>query len=650
MASYLPLKSSATASGLAAVAADVFPYCSVLAQRKQGVRLLLLLLFIAFVSASAVSYLLRQSYIRDLNAKHDYIITSASAYLNRELGDVRNIVSLLYHDRDIHQGLKAEEPINTALLAQRFSGFAQSLDTILQIRWLDAQGNERVRVDSNADSVRQLSPSELQNKAGRYYFRDAMQVEPPAVYFSGLDLNVENKAIVRPYQPTLRAGIRTGVSDGKQPGLLLINYDFRRLLESLHTLSVDQSALFIADADGYWILHSQTELEWGHDLGHNDYTLRLQDPVLWQRLTETPVISAEMFSDRLVSALKMNLGQSSNQDGATRIYLMVQTRAEFMSAINWQSIWPGLLLAAVIVLLGGRLLHHDLLQQHQRYLLNRQLQQEKEALEVTNAKLDISLQEQRILQDELVETRKLSALGMMVAGVAHELNTPVGGALMLASTLENHLAELTKAVDAGLSRQALTDFIRHSQEGLKLLDENLKRAKMRVESFKRLAIDRASDEIVEFHLHQVCDDLLRSLHAMLNHSGVNVVTHIAADLRLSGYPGIISQILQNLIVNAVIHGLADVTGGQIKVCAEVDEQNQVILHVTDNGCGVRADIAGRLFDPFVTSARGQGSTGLGLHLVHQWVIHLLHGSIRAEEPTEGGLSFVIVFPREISTD
>jgi len=277
-------------------------------------------------------------------------------------------------------------------------------------------------------------------------------------------------------------------------------------------------------------------------------------------------------------------------------------------------------------------------------------QQEKEALEVTNAKLDISLYEQSILQDELVETRKLSALGMMVAGVAHELNTPVGGALMLTSTLETHLTQLTKAVDTGLSRQALADYILHSQEGLKLLDENLKRAKIRVESFKRLAIDRASDDIVEFRLRQVCDDLLRSLQVMLTHSGVKVVTHIAEDLRLVGYPGIVSQILQNLIVNAVVHGFADMTGGQIELRAETNEQDQVILRVSDNGSGVRSDIAGRMFDPFVTSARGQGSSGLGLHLVHQWVTRLLHGSIRAEEPAEGGLSFLIVFPRHISAD
>lgn len=650
MASHEPLKHTEPASGFAAEALSVFPYYSVPAQRKQGIRLLLLLLLIAFVSAFTVNYLLRQSYIHDINEKHDHIIASASVHLSRELGDVRNIVSLLYHDRDIHQGLSAEGPINTAILAQRFSGFAQSLDNVLQIRWLDIQGNERVRIDVDKNSVRQLPDSELQNKASRYYFRDAMQVEPPAVYFSGLDLNVENGAIVQPYQPTLRAGIRTGVDDGKQPGLLLINYDFRRLLESLRNLSEEQSALLIADAGGYWVLHPQAEQEWGHDLGQNKYNLSVQNQALWKRLRKISVISGEVLAGQLISAMKINLGQSTSQESATPVYLIVQTTAEFMSAVNWRSIWPGLLLAAVIILVGGRLLHHDLLQQYQRYLLNRQLQQEKEALEVTNAKLDISLYEQSILQDELVETRKLSALGMMVAGVAHELNTPVGGALMLTSTLETHLTQLTKAVDTGLSRQALADYILHSQEGLKLLDENLKRAKIRVESFKRLAIDRASDDIVEFRLRQVCDDLLRSLQVMLTHSGVKVVTHIAEDLRLVGYPGIVSQILQNLIVNAVVHGFADMTGGQIELRAETNEQDQVILRVSDNGSGVRSDIAGRMFDPFVTSARGQGSSGLGLHLVHQWVTRLLHGSIRAEEPAEGGLSFLIVFPRHISAD
>ena len=215
---------------------------------------------------------------------------------------------------------------------------------------------------------------------------------------------------------------------------------------------------------------------------------------------------------------------------------------------------------------------------------------------------------------------------------------------------------VAKAFDEGLSRQALSDYIQHNREGLALLSENLRRAKIRVESFKRLAIDRASDEVVGFSLQQVCDDLLRSMQVMLNNAGVNVDVTIAGDLQLQGYPGIVSQILQNLIVNAVIHGLTDISAGRVTLQAWQDDEAMVNIRVSDNGQGVRADIAGRLFDPFVTSARGQGSTGLGLHLVHQWVTHLLHGSIRVEESarepgkqqSKSGLSLLLTFPAQIS--
>lgn len=633
-----------------------FPYLAVSRKRTRGLRFLLLLLVVALAAGMSVSYFFRQSYISEINTRHDYILGTASAYLNRELGDVRNIVSILYRDQGISQGISSDSMLDASLIAGRFSDFVYSLDNLLQLRWLDGQGQEQVRVDIDKGQVMITPEDKLQNKSQRYYFQDAIKTVPPEVYFSGLDLNIENGAIVEPYEPTLRAGIRTGVDDGKQAGLLLINYDFRNLLKQLRTLSDNDAELLIADEKGYWILNPQADLEWGNDLGHKNNTLQVSQPELWRELLSRSVISASVFSGEMISSLKINLAKAAAGANTTPVYLMVRSNKAYMSAIRWQSAWPGVLLMVVIILLGGRLLHHDLLQQYQRYQLNLQLQREKEQLEAVNKRLDTSLQAQRILQDELVETRKLSALGMMVAGVAHELNTPVGGALMLASTLEDQLNDLAKAFDEGLSRQALSDYIQHNREGLALLSENLRRAKIRVESFKRLAIDRASDEVVGFSLQQVCDDLLRSMQVMLNNAGVNVDVTIAGDLQLQGYPGIVSQILQNLIVNAVIHGLTDISAGRVTLQAWQDDEAMVNIRVSDNGQGVHADIAGRLFDPFVTSARGQGSTGLGLHLVHQWVTHLLHGSIRVEESAQepgkqqskSGLSLLLTFPAQIS--
>ena len=614
--------------------------------RKRAMFTAFIMLVVSSAAALVTWQQLRNERIDLISVRQDAVLSAAAEQINRELGDIRTILDLMYLDSAVRNYLAADDRTGTKAVSRRFVDMARAMGNLLQIRWLDAGGNERLRVNNSVFTTEpEIVPeSGLQNKADRYYFSDAMKVIPPDIYLSPIDLNIEQGKVVEPYEPTLRAGLQTGITDSLASGVLLINYDLRELLNSLHRLSGDGIMLQLTGPDGYWFVHENPAREWGRDLGNRDLTLRTADPSLWQSINSSALTLGQLHQGSLLSSRQLSLTENGNN----RIFLLAKTPADVINAIDMAAFWPALAVFLILLSGGSYLILYDLHNMDTQNRLTHQLEHEKQELETANINLDNSLKEQQLLQDELVETRKLSALGMMVAGVAHELNTPIGGAVMMTSSLSDNLQELKKSYDTGLSRQALVDYIDSSGEALELLRSNLTRAKSGVESFKRLAIDRASDDVLEFRLKQVTDDLIRSLNPVLNQAQVEVVTDIPDDLLLKGYPGIISQVVQNLILNSIKHGFGQKRGGQIRIMARPAGNDKIRIDYQDNGRGISPDIQNTLFDPFVTTARGEGSTGLGLHLVHQWVTQLMYGSIHVKTPGEGGLAFVILLPRVIA--
>lgn len=281
-----------------------------------------------------------------------------------------------------------------------------------------------------------------------------------------------------------------------------------------------------------------------------------------------------------------------------------------------------------------------------------ELQQEQQALTVANQKLNKNLIQQQKLQEDLVEAQKLSSLGMMVAGIAHEMNTPVGGAVISTSNAQVICQKLQDQIQKGLTKQYLDESLVSINDNLYLSRLNLDKAVMHIKSFKRMAIDRASEQLVSCDMNKIVDDLFAVLHPRFKTSRVALNKHIETNCILVSRPGIISQLLENLILNALEHGFNEGEVGQIDVRVFNLDLKTICITVSDNGMGINPDLRDKLFEPFVTSSRNHGHTGLGLSMVKQWATKILQGSvsIRQQEELPKGIStqFEIVLPINIS--
>lgn len=260
--------------------------------------------------------------------------------------------------------------------------------------------------------------------------------------------------------------------------------------------------------------------------------------------------------------------------------------------------------------------------------------------------LDKALCELREAQARLVQQEKMAALGQLVAGIAHEVNTPVGIALSAASNLRDSIDRADAAFRAGkLKRSALEELFADGREGAVLIERNAKRASQLISSFKEVAVDQTSDQRRQVQLGRYLEEVVTSLTPRLRRAGHVVRVEAAEALILDTYPGALAQIVTNLVVNAVDHGFAPGEKGAILIEAVPAGAAGVRLTVTDTGRGVAPDIRARIFDPFFTTRRSQGNTGLGLHLVYNLATRRLGGGISVESPAEGGTRFVVTFPQ-----
>lgn len=580
---------------------------------------------------------------REILDIHDNRQAVISELMLREIGDLETLVRLIYADDSFVSGLQDESGVNRVLVAEVFSRFGLTAKNFLQVRWVDDQGLEQVRVNFSGQEAISTESSQLQDKSGRYYVEEAKKVVPPDIYISPVDLNVEKGEIVEPYQPTLRVAIQTGVEGSLPKGLLVVNYNLGPRLKQMPGKSDDVVQSQILNPEGFWLLHYQKDKEWGRDLGHNSETLKKQNPMLWAHIQGSQSAVGERLGGALISHRRLQLSSDLNQNKEF-LYVVTETPKAVIDGLKWQALEPALYASLAVLLLGGYCVLWEYRTRMKMTELALQLSEEKKQLLKVNKDLDRALAEQQSLQDDLVQNKRLASLGMTVAGVAHELNTPIGGAQLAISGLQQKIKELKQALEAGLTRSALDGYVGYSEEGVQMSMANLQRANAVIRSFKRFSSDRINGDVIEFPLQQLVEDLQLSLKPKLKSHHTTLVNRVSPDLSLKSDPGLLSQVLENLIMNALSHGFKVGQGGTVWIDACQLEDKGLEIHVQDDGRGVAPEIRGREFDPFVTSGRGQGHTGLGLHLVHQWVTTQLGGSIYCAEPDGEGALFVIRLP------
>lgn len=256
-----------------------------------------------------------------------------------------------------------------------------------------------------------------------------------------------------------------------------------------------------------------------------------------------------------------------------------------------------------------------------------------------------SLDDLRAAQDSLVQTEKLAALGRLVAGVAHEINTPIGTSLTVASTLIEKTDRFEAIVASGdVRRSNLTEFVAASREAASQVMINLNHAIDLIQSFKQVAADRNISDRRAFDLGEVTEQVVKGLRFSLRRD-LAVQVECEPGLAMNSYPGPYGQVITNLVLNSAVHAFPDGERGSVRIAAQASGKNNVEVLFSDDGCGMSPEVRRQVFDPFFTTRRDQGSTGLGLHIVHNIVTNRLGGRIYLETKPGAGTKIRIVIPR-----
>jgi signal transduction histidine kinase len=279
-----------------------------------------------------------------------------------------------------------------------------------------------------------------------------------------------------------------------------------------------------------------------------------------------------------------------------------------------------------------------------RMQADRAIRKAKDRLEQQNDELNTALHQLQEAQSELVRQEKLASLGRLVAGVAHEINTPLGICVTATSHLVQELKLTREELANGeMTEDSLNSFLDIIDQSLRIMTTNTQRAAALVRSFKQVAVDQSSDDIRSFNMKTYLDEILLSLQPKLKARPIKVAVECAPDIRMESFPGAVSQIVTNMVVNSLVHGFDADQSGQIDLSARL-EGGMLVMDYSDNGMGMDADTLSKLFDPFFTTKRGSGGSGLGAHILYNLVTGALGGTVKVESAPGQGLKYHLRFP------
>lgn len=280
-----------------------------------------------------------------------------------------------------------------------------------------------------------------------------------------------------------------------------------------------------------------------------------------------------------------------------------------------------------------------------RMQADRKIRKTKEALEEQNAALGEALTRLQLAQAELVRQEKLASLGGLVAGVAHEINTPLGICVTATSHLVQELKLTREELAAGeMTEDSLNAFLDIVDQSLRIMTTNTQRAAALVRSFKQVAVDQSSGDIRSFKLRAYLDEVLLSLQPKLKGRKVALEVDCPPDLALDSFPGAVSQIVTNMVVNSLVHGFERDQAGTIAIRVK-EAGGEVTFDYADDGAGMDQEALEKLFDPFFTTKRGSGGSGLGAHILYNLVTGALGGTVQVESAPGKGLRYHLTFPR-----
>ncbi len=279
----------------------------------------------------------------------------------------------------------------------------------------------------------------------------------------------------------------------------------------------------------------------------------------------------------------------------------------------------------------------------------------QQQLEIQNTQLHQEIAERKLFEEQLIKTRnelvqseKMASLGRLVAGFAHELNTPIGVAVGSASALQDNVNCINQLLEQEeVDEEELLANLETVKEAARLTLSNLKRAANLVKSFKRTAVDQTSDQIRRFEVKALIEDVINMLQNRFKRTAIQIQVDCPTDLVIKSMPGAIEQILTNLLMNSLIHGFDDgKNAGNINIKVQFEENN-LHLEYSDTGKGIAPENLEKIFEPFFTTYRAQGGSGLGMYICYNLIITQLNGTITCESTPDKGVVFRIDYPIDL---
>ena len=271
--------------------------------------------------------------------------------------------------------------------------------------------------------------------------------------------------------------------------------------------------------------------------------------------------------------------------------------------------------------------------------------QRTKKLEQANNELAVAMESLKHTQDELIRAEKMAALGSLVAGVAHELNTPIGNSVTVASTMQDQTREVLVLLSQGALRKSLLDqYLENSRHGSEILMRTLGMASELIRSFKQVAVDQSSSQRRVFDLKDVLQEVVSTLKPMYKATQYTLEMDLAANIKMDSFPGPLGQIVTNFMTNVFSHAFEGRTNGEIHISSKLLDENHAAVVFSDNGIGISEVNKKKVFDPFFTTKLGQGGSGLGLNIAYNLVTGVLGGTLKLDSKLEYGTRFTMVLP------
>ncbi|MCW8831781.1 MAG: HAMP domain-containing histidine kinase [Colwellia sp.] len=251
------------------------------------------------------------------------------------------------------------------------------------------------------------------------------------------------------------------------------------------------------------------------------------------------------------------------------------------------------------------------------------------------------------MQKSLIESEKMAALGGLVAGISHEINTPLGIALTAITHNQDMIENIEQHLhDETLKRSTLKESIDAQQHGYRIILNNLERANDLISHFKQVAVDQASESLREIYIHEYIQDIINSMYSLTHQKNIQVHLQCPDNIKVNTYPGPIYQIISNFINNSLLHGFEHQTEGNITISVTIANSKATLVYL-DDGIGMSHEILTKIFEPFVTSKRNQGGSGLGMNIVYNLVTQVLEGQMTCQSSPGNGIEISLSFPVEI---